>query len=177
MCCDVTHSHLLCVLALFLPLKSPSSAIHSCKAFRPEIPSICSSVGDGLPCIHTPGSDTRLFTACIQIIQLIQIIQIIQTERHCVSQATVLAPLRTRIHPPPKPRLSRRSPMADEAEIASVISLIQGMYINNVSVTLSLIFIFSNWHCNPLPLLPILADNDHLIPLFLARHECARPRG
>ena len=119
----------------FGPLKSTTSCIHSCKAFWPETPSICTSVGVGLPCIHL-GIDTR-FTAYIQIIQ---------TERHCVSQATVLAPLRTRSHPPLRPRLSRRSPMADETEIDSVISLIQGMYINNVSV---IIFFFQI--CNALP--------------------------
>ena len=140
----------------FRPLKSTTSSIHLYKALWPETPSICTSVGVGLPCIHL-GIDTR-FTAYIQIIQ---------TERHCVSQATVLAPLRTRSHPPLRPRLSRRSPMADEAEIASVISLIQGMYINNVSV----IIFFSNLQC------PISANNNRLIPLFLflARHECARP--
>ena len=33
-------------------------------------------------------------------------------------------------------RISQRSPMAEEAEVASVVSLIQGMYIDNVSMTI-----------------------------------------
>jgi hypothetical protein len=100
-------------------------------------------------------------------------------------------------HPQPAPASASKTtplptaPMAEEAEIASVISLIQGMYINNVSVTMDFISILQSM-CSvqcavcsvpcavrsalPYHLRLFHASRSNFLFPFLARHECAYPR-
>ena len=141
--CDLL---LLCnsggVLAWFGPFKRPFSSlslafIHSshssCPALRPEYPSMRSSAGVDLP-THTPLSNIPHSMSY-------------QRDTLCQHKSPGNRPCPSphpHPHPPRRPRIYRRSPMAEEAEIASVISLIQGMYINNVSVSMNFISILQS---------------------------------